>query len=244
MTARAADLRILLSLLRGLPRRGSQAERLEAFYGPQADRYDSFRERLLAGRRELIALLAPPDGAHVVELGGGTGQNLDFFGDRLGRMGSVEVVDLCPSLLAQARQRTAGRPNIRVVEADATTYRPAAPVDCVYLSYSLTMIPDWRAAMENAVAMLRPGGILGVVDFYVSAASPEPGLTRHGAFTRNFWPRWFAHDAVHPSPDHLARLRALMPDHVLQERRAPVPYLPGLRVPYYLFVGRRNATSP
>ncbi len=239
MTSRAVDLRILLSLLRGLPRGGSHAENLQAFYGPQAEHYDAFRERLLAGRRELIRMLAPPGGARVVELGGGTGQNLTYFGDGLARLESVEIVDLCPALIARARRRAADWPNVRVIEADATTYRPAQPADCVYLSYALTMIPDWKAVIDNAIAMLRPGGLLGVVDFYVSAASPPPGAVRHGAFTRFFWPRWFAHDGVHPSPDHLARLRALLPDHAVRECRAPVPYLPGMRVPYYIFVGRR-----
>ena len=239
MISRAIDARVLRSLLRGLPRRGSHAERLQAFYGPQAEHYDNFRERLLQGRRGLIALMAPPDGASIVELGGGTGRNLGYFGDRLARMGRVEIVDLCPALLEQARRRTTALANVRVVEADATTYRPAAPVDCVYFSYALTMMPDWQAAIDNAVAMLRPGGMLGVVDFYVAAARPRPGEAVHGAFTRYFWPRWFAHDGVRLTPAHLARLRSQLPDHECRECMAPVPYLPGARVPYYIFVGRR-----
>jgi S-adenosylmethionine-diacylgycerolhomoserine-N-methlytransferase len=234
-----SDARVLLRLLRGQPRRGTHAERLQAFYGPQASHYDAFRERLLYGRRELIEYLAPPGGARVVELGGGTGRNLLFFGERLASLASVEVVDLCPALLEQARGRTAHLPNVRVVEADATVYRPAEPADCVYFSYALTMIPDWRSAIENALAILRPGGTLGVVDFYVSEADAGPGSARHGAFTRFFWPRWFSHDGVRLTPEHLGRLREALPDHALHERRAPVPYLPGLRVPYYIFVGRR-----
>lgn len=240
MSARAVDLRVLLALLRGMPRSGAPADRLEAFYGPQAAQYDSFRERLLAGRGEMIEMLAPPAGARIVELGGGTGHNLTYFKDALTRFESVTIVDLCPALLAQARRRWAGAANVRVVEANAVSYRPAAPVDCVYFSYALTMIPDWRGAIDNALAMLKPGGTLGVVDFYVSAAAPEPGLARHGFLTRHFWPRWFAHDGVRPSPEPLACLRAHLPDHTLQERRAPVPYLPGLRVPYYIFVGRNG----
>lgn len=233
------DAQTLLHLLRGQPRAGSHAERLEAFYAPQARHYDTFREQLLHGRRELIALLAPPPGAHVVELGGGTGRNLLYFGDTLVRLGSVEIVDLCPALLGRARQRTEGLANVRIVEADAVTYRPARPVDCVYLSYALTMMPDWRGALDNALAMLKPGGTLGVVDFYVAPHRTAPGAARHGALTRLFWPRWFAHDGVRLDPDHLPTLRRLLPKHQSLERRAPVPYLPGLRVPYYVLVGRR-----
>ena len=245
MSSPAADARVLMRLLRGMPRQGSQAERLQEFYGPQARDYDAFRERLLRGRRELIATMAVPDGATVVELGAGTGRNLAFFGNRLGRLGSVDVVDLCPALAEQARRRVdrlagEGVGNVRVHLADATTWRPAAPVDCVYFSYALTMIPDWWRAIDNGLAMLRPGGIFGVVDFYVGPPQPRPGATAHGLFTRAFWPRWFAHDGVHPTPAHLARLRLLLPDHTCREGRAPVPYLPGLRAPYYVFVGRRG----
>jgi S-adenosylmethionine-diacylgycerolhomoserine-N-methlytransferase len=231
------DAQVLLCLMRGQPRRGTLAERLQAFYGPQAAHYDAFRERLLHGRAELMARLAPRPGAHVVELGAGTGRNLGFLAERLPGLASVELVDLCPALLDQARQRTRGLPNVRVAEADAVAYRPARPADLVYFSYSLTMIPDWEGALRNAVSMLKPGGALGVVDFYVSEANPPPGLVRHGAMTRWFWPRWLAHDGVHPNPAHLRTLRTLVPAHTLSEHRAPVPYLPGLRVPYYIFVG-------
>lgn len=237
-----ADVGVLLRLVRGQPRRGSLAERLEAFYAPQAEHYDAFRERLLHGRAELMRLLAPAPGERVVELGAGTGRNLELLGERVATLGQVDLVDLCPALLEQARRRARPLPNVRVVEGDAVTYRPEELVDCVYFSYSLTMIPDWRAALANAVSMLRPGGTLGLVDFYVSEPDPAPGLARHVAFTRWFWPRWFSHDGVHPNPDHLGTLRRLLPDHRLMEGRAPVPYLPGLRVPYYLFVGRTPLT--
>ncbi|MCB1797727.1 MAG: methyltransferase domain-containing protein [Gammaproteobacteria bacterium] len=236
----ANDARVLLHLLRGQPRRGSQAERLQAFYAPQASRYDAFRERLLHGRRELIGRLDALPGAAVVELGAGTGRNLLFFGNRLADL-DVQLVDLCPALLEQARRRTADMDNVRVVDADVVSWRPERPVDVVYLSYSLTMIPDWQGAIDNAIGMLKPGGSLGVVDFYVSAAQPAAGLERHGPLARAFWPRWFAHDGVHLDPAHLDCLRARLPDHELLERRAKVPYLAGLSVPYYVFIGRRPA---
>lgn len=226
-----ADARTLLQLARGRAAGGTHAERLQSFYAPQALHYDAFRERLLHGREDLISRLAVPEDGRVVELGGGTGRNLEYFGTRLLSFTCVEVVDLCPALLERARGRCARWPGIAaVVEADATSYRPAQPVDCVYFSYSLTMIPDWRAAVENALAMLRPGGVLGVVDFY---ASPRTGLGR------GFWQRWFSHDGVHLDPRHLPCLLAHTEPVCCEVRRAAVPYLPGLRVPYYLFIGRK-----
>jgi S-adenosylmethionine-diacylgycerolhomoserine-N-methlytransferase len=241
LEALRGDLAILRQMLRGMPHAASHAQNLQAFYGTQAQGYDRFRERLLRGREELIQRLLRtlPAHARVVELGGGTGRNLDFFGSRLDDIAAFDLVDLCPALLDRARARIAPHAQVRMIEGDATTFKPEAPVDCVYFSYALTMIPDWRAALDNAIAMLKPGGVLGVVDFYTSEKQPAPGLVRHGVLTRAFWRHWFAHDGVRLSPLHLAALRERLPDHELVESRARVPYLPGVRVPYYLFIGHK-----
>lgn len=235
------DAAVLVQLMRGQSRTGTHAERLQAFYAPQAARYDTFRDRLLHGRRELIELLDPMPGDRVVELGGGTGANLDFFGlKRLRQLDRFELVDICPALLDVARRRSAQLENVHIIVADAASYQPQEPVDIVYLSYAVTMIPDWELAIENAIAMLRPGGKLGVVDFYVSSSDPPPGLARHDALTRWFWPRWFVHDCVRLSSAHLATLLERLDVVTLLERKARVPYLPGLRVPYYVFTGRKR----
>jgi S-adenosylmethionine-diacylgycerolhomoserine-N-methlytransferase len=128
---------------------------------------------------------------------------------------------------------------VRVIEADAVRFTPAEPVDCVLFSYSLTMMPDWFRAVDNAVSMLKPGGVLGVVDFHVSRAHPAPGRVRHGAAARIFWPLWFAHDGVHLSPDHLPYLQSRVETLICEERFGRVPYLSALRAPWYLFVGRK-----
>ena len=106
------------------------------------------------------------------------------------------------------------------------------------------MIPDWRGAIANAIAMLKPGGQLAVVDFHVSPARPDAGCARHGPLTRAFWPRWFAHDGVRLDPAHLPTLRRLLPSHAVVEARGRVPYLPLARVPYYRFLGRVAAGPP
>ncbi|MEO8461162.1 MAG: class I SAM-dependent methyltransferase, partial [Dokdonella sp.] len=160
------------------------------------------------------------------------------------RIGSLEIVDLCEPLLERARERARHLPNLRASKGDAATWQPAQPVDCVYFSYSLTMIPAWRAALRNAIGMLKPGGVLGVVDFHVSAKNPSSGFVRHNALTRWFWPRWFQHDGVQLGAERVATLCDLLPDHELTEGRGSVPYLPFLRVPYFRFVGRKARVNP
>ncbi len=233
-----ADLRVLYHLLLKPVRGKSHADRMESFYGGQAAAYDDFRKRLLKGRQELYQQLEVPEGGVWVELGGGTGSNLEFLGDRINRLSKVYVVDLSASLLEMARQRAAERDwqNVEAVEADATTFRPER-ADVVTFSYSLTMIPDWFAAIDNARSMLGGNGQLGVVDFFVSRKYPAEGHSRHGWLTRSFWPAWFSNDNVFPSSDHIPYLhRHFEPIH-FSEHRAKVPYLPLVRVPYYIFVG-------
>lgn len=234
------DLDTLRHLLFTRARGESHRERLDAFYRGQARGYDDFRKRLLKGREELVAQLPLRPGAVWVDLGGGTGANLAMAGKRLQELKRAYVVDLCPALVEVARQRcaAAGWRNVEVAEADATQFRPReGTVDVVTFSYSLTMIPDWYRAIEHALGLLRPGGALGVVDFYVSRKYPEPGFARHSWLQRNFWPVWFGNDNVWLSADHLPYLRSRTSPTVTTELCTRVPYFPVLEVPYYLYLG-------
>ena len=194
-----SDLKILYHLALKPVRGKDHAARMENFYAGQAEAYDDFRKRLLKGRQELWNLIDIPAGGTWLDMGGGTGANLDYFSSppaplsprgrgaggegaadpaRLAGLEKIYVLDLSHSLLEIAQKRIAdkGWTNVETIEADATTYKPPGPVDVVTFSYSLTMIPDWFAAIENALAMLRPGGVLGVVDFYVARKYPAAEL--------------------------------------------------------------------
>ena len=157
----ASELRVLVHLAVHPVIGDTHKARLESFYGAQAADYDAFRKRLLQGREQLVteALTAAGGGGGVwVDLGGGTGANLDMAGDEVVMsFAKVYVVDLCGPLLKVARERCAARGwhNVECVEADATTWLPdegRGKVDLVTFSYSLTMIPDWFAAVDHAAA--------------------------------------------------------------------------------------------
>jgi S-adenosylmethionine-diacylgycerolhomoserine-N-methlytransferase len=66
-------------------------------------------------------------------------------------------------------------------------------------------------------------------------------MQRHSAFQRFLWPNWFGFDNVFLSPDHLPLLQSLFTTERLEERLGKVPYLLGLKAPYYIFVGRKHA---
>ncbi len=230
-----SDLRVLAAMARGGNRGGDAKDRLDAFYRPQAVDYDRFRERLLNGRAELIARLSPGPGEYWAEIGAGTARNLEYLGSRRASLARIDVVDLCKPLLAQAYRRCRDWQNVHVIRADARRYSPAAPLDGMWFSYSLSMMDHHEAVLENASRMLKPGGRIGVVDFFVSSRNPAPGRARHGPLTRHLWPRWFRHDGVRLSPELPDRLLELFPNARLDEQFASLPYLPAPKVPYFIF---------
>lgn len=245
-----SDARVLLNLAIAPFRHAgaSHKERLEAFYQSQAGDYDAFRKRLLQGRQELMHEVKEKHGTGGiwVDLGGGTGANLEMMGDEaVMSFAKVYLVDLCGPLLEVARKRCEERGwhNVQIVEDDATTWVPDegfGQVDLVTFSYSLTMIPDWFAALEHASALLAPGGLIGTVDFYVARKHPAPGMAAHSWLQRTFWPTWFTMDDVNLNRDHLPYLLRKFTSVQCIEGLASVPYIGRLlpKVPYYRFIGR------
>lgn len=225
----------------------SHKERLQSFYGAQADGYDDFRRRLLHGREQLVeAVGSRTSGGIWVDMGGGTGANLEMAGDRLVMsFARIYIVDLCGPLLQKARERCAlrGWHHVVCIEADATSWMPDegfGRIDLITFSYSLTMIPNWFDAIDHAVKLLEPNGLLGVVDFYVSRKyATEGSEARHSYVQRSLWPYYFSHDDVNLSPDHLPYLLSKLQSLELSESAAGLPYLGLLLppVPYYVFVG-------
>ena len=241
------DLKIIYHMAVRPIRGDSHAERMDNFYSGQAKDYDDFRRRLLRGREELWQKMLETESYEDtvwMDMGGGTGSNLHFFGDTINRIAKVYVVDLAGSLLEVADRRIhdSGWKNIETAEADATQFVPAeGSVDAITFSYSLTMIPDWFAAIDHAWNVLKPGGRIGVVDFYVSRKYPAEGHVKHSAAKRMFWPNWFAYDNVFPSPDHVPYLHRKFEPVYFAEHLTRIPWFPNplFKMPYYQFIGRK-----
>lgn len=237
-----SDLKILWHMAVTGGRGRTHEERLENFYSGQAEGYDAFRKRLLHGREEMFQSLPTVPGGVWVDLGAGTGENAENWGARLKEFSKAYLVDLSSSLLSIADQRIQQRQwqNVQTVHGDATQFiPPEGAADIVTFSYSLTMIPDWFGAVDNAIRMLKPGGTIGVVDFFVARKWPAEGLKKHAWSTRTFWQVWFANDNVFLNADHIPYLQSRFETVSLAQERGKVPYLPFVRAPYYRFVGRK-----
>lgn len=220
----------------------SHQERLESFYQGQASWYDSYRKNLLHGRQEMFSSLPVTDGGFWVDLGAGTGENAEHLKDQLSLFRQVYQVDLCQPLLDVAAKRIEahGWTNVKPVHHDATTFvPPEGQVDLVTFSYSLTMIPDWFSAIDHAFHLLKPGGTLGVVDFYISRKYPAAGMVKHSWSTRTFWSTFFAFDNVFLTSEHLPYLMKKFEVQKLHEGRGKVPYMPFFRSPHYYVIAKK-----
>ena len=170
--------------------------------------YDATRKFYLLGRDELIAELNPPAGGATLEIACGTGRNLiraarayprtRFFG-----------LDVSDEMLTTARAHVAaaglaGR--VTLAHGDATSFDAqalfgVAVFDRVFVSYALSMIPDWERALAEAAAWLAPNGSLHVVDF--GDQGGWPGAVRDALRA------WLARFEVTPRLGLEAEMRAL-----------------------------------
>lgn len=144
------------------------ATTVQTFYRYQAYIYDWTRWTILHGRRRAVAQLHLRPDARVLEVGCGTGLNFRFLLECLDpARGRLVAVDFSPQMLRQAAKRVSARRwrNVELVEADATRLDLGQRFDGILFAYSLTMIPDWPAAIDRAYAHLAPGGRLVVLDF-------------------------------------------------------------------------------
>ncbi|KAI8469365.1 MAG: hypothetical protein J3K34DRAFT_282994 [Monoraphidium minutum] len=247
-----ADLKDDLSTLRHLwfskagSANRSHAARLEAFYGPQAAAYDKFRTNFLWGRRPMLAACAARlrDRSDLVwvDLGGGTGENVDMMAEYLplDRFKAVYVVDLCHSLCEQAKAKVAakGWTNVHVMEADACGFRPPeGEASLVTFSYSLSMIPPFVDAVDNATSWLAPDGLMGVSDFFVSARYDVP-MRQMPWGRRFFWRAVFDIDNIDIGPERRQYLETKLERVWEYNSQGSIPYVPYLRAPFYVWVGR------
>lgn len=150
---------------------GSDApgDALRRYYQLHAPLYDLTRWAFLFGRRRLCRELAQRAPLRVLEIGCGTGRNLDQLA-RLLPAAQLSGADLSGDMLARARQRLGGLgTRLKLWEGDFARMPAGEQHDAVLLSYVLTMThPHTEALLAAAWQRVAPGGVLAIVDFHDS----------------------------------------------------------------------------
>ncbi|MBS3649164.1 methyltransferase domain-containing protein [Pseudaminobacter sp. 19-2017] len=169
------------------------ADLMDRNYRFQRHIYDFTRKYYLFGRDPMIERMQVPDAGSVLEIGCGTGRNLVLVGRRYqsAQLFGLDISEAMLSTAAGTLARNGLSARTRLSQGDATNFEPKAlfgvgSFDRVFISYALSMIPDWQDAIAAALRALSPGGSLHIVDF--GQQEGLPGWFKAGlhAWLRNY----------------------------------------------------------
>ncbi len=173
---------------------------MDKVYRQQRHIYDLTRAWYLLGRDRMLKGLSPRTGDHILEIGCGTGRNL-IAAIRTHPFAHFYGMDISSQMLASARAATnraqlSGR--ISYAQGDATVFDPVrafgrTAFERIFMSYTLSMIPDWQGALRQSLANLGPAGELHIVDFGQQERLPR--------FCRAILFKWLALFHVSPRAD-------------------------------------------
>jgi demethylmenaquinone methyltransferase/2-methoxy-6-polyprenyl-1,4-benzoquinol methylase len=140
-------------------------------FGTIADRYDFITRFLSFGldqrwKSQLVELCDVRPGQRVLDLACGTGDIALMTATKGAR---AIGLDLTPRMIELARAKAGASPGggeVRWMVGDMGRL-PIAPasVDLVTTGYGLRNVPDLTAALAEIARVLRPGGLLGALDF-------------------------------------------------------------------------------
>ncbi|MBN9061481.1 MAG: methyltransferase [Rhizobiales bacterium 65-9] len=199
----------------------AHAALMDRNYRLQRHVYDLTRRHYLLGRDRLIEALKPPAGGTVLEMGSGTASNLIAAATRHpdARFYGIDISSkmLETARAALARHDLSDRVTLRLADAATLDARACFGVerfDRVFFSYSLSMIPDWRAALHAAFAHVKQGGTLHIVDF--GSMDGLPSLARQALRM------WLGHFSVTPRDELRTALATIADDNSATLRFSPL----------------------
>ncbi len=148
-------------------------EKMDKMYRYQRYFYDLTRKYYLLGRDDLIAEMNIRNGENILEIGCGTGRNLEILAKKY-RKANFYGLDASAEMLAVARKKIIKYEleniTLKNVLADDfsfdETFNLEKSFDTIFFSYSISMIPTWRESIANALANLKNERSVYIVDFY------------------------------------------------------------------------------
>ena len=147
--------------------------KMDKMYRHQRYFYDFTRKYYLLGRDKLIKEMAISEGDNILEIGCGTGRNLAILARKYPNTNFFGL-DASEEMLKSARKKISSQnlknTIIKIALADNfsfdKTFKLEKPLDAIFFSYSISMIPDWKKSIENALENLKSGKSIYIVDFY------------------------------------------------------------------------------
>ena len=117
-------------------------------------------------RREMIASLHLQLGQTVLDVACGTGRNFPLILEEIGSTGKLVGVDYTSDMLARAKERVEHErwKNVELIQADAARIELGRMFDAALSTLAISVIPDYRSALDRMLAHVKPGGYLAIGD--------------------------------------------------------------------------------
>jgi predicted O-methyltransferase YrrM len=125
----------------------------------------------------LRVLAASKPGGRLLELGTGTGISTAWLLDGMDRSARPVSVDVDPELQAVAPENLGGDARLQIVTADAAVFLRQQPTAAFDLIFADAMIGKYEI-LDEALALLRPGGLYVIDDMLPQANWPEEHAPR------------------------------------------------------------------
>jgi len=134
-------------------------------------------------RNYAIQQLQLKQGQTVLNLPCGTGQNFEYFQKYLNETGLIIGIDLSDGMLKKAKKKKEANDwqNIQIYKGNATKITNdwlkkntsvQTKVDAIICDLGLSGFPKWKMVIDNMLELLKPNGLLVIMDWYV----PKPTL--------------------------------------------------------------------
>ncbi|MCB0628584.1 MAG: methyltransferase domain-containing protein [Saprospiraceae bacterium] len=159
-----------------------QQEQAINYYDKFSAIYDwiSSRAYYRKPREYAIRELELKPGQLILNVPCGTGQNFEYFQEHLSGSGKIVGVDLSGGMLGKARQKIASHHwnNIELFLRDVTTLDKnwvenqlgkGVAFDAILCDLGLSGFPQWQQVIDNLLSLLKPGGKLVIMDWYLAA---------------------------------------------------------------------------
>ena len=167
--------------------------------------YDIFSPKVYyhKARSHAIQELQLSSGQTVLNVPCGTGQNFEHFQQYLQNTGLILGIDLSPGMLGKAQLKIQKHmwENVQLIKRDVSMLDqkwltefseqdPPIVIDAILCDLGLSGFPDWQQIIDHLIDILKPGGIIVIMDWYMEKKTLRGAFVEwigKGKVTRPIW---------------------------------------------------------
>lgn len=180
-------------------------ERATKYYNKFSRVYDIFSPKAYyhKARNYAVKELGLQPGQTVLNVPCGTGQNFEYFQEYLQDTGLILGVDISPGMLEKAETKVQHNDwkNIQLINQDVrkvdqkwleelSKNELPVTIDAIICDLGLSGFPDWQQVIDKFLTLLRPGGKIVIMDWYMEKRTLRGAFVEwigKGEVTRPIW---------------------------------------------------------